>query len=97
MSIVLPYSCLNAVAKIERFTHPVAFLPRPSTLDRDVIFVPYRFASDDGYCAVDLTIAADDHITGDVRNGLAVGRGADQLWKRCVAFGRGGYTRGFSK
>ena len=58
--------------------------------------MPFRFVSDDGHCAVDITIA-DVYEGGDVSNGLGIARSAQRLIQQCVADGRGGYTRGFSK
>ena len=63
-------------------------------MDRDAIFCPYRVVSDDGYCAVDVTVADGE---GDVSNGLAIARSAEQLMQQCVASGRDGFMRGFSK
>lgn len=63
-------------------------------MERDTVFVPYRFISDDGYCAIDVTLADN---AGDVSNGLAIARSAEQLIRYCAAFGHDGYTRGFSK
>ena len=62
----------------------------------DAVFVPYRFMSDNGRCAIDVTIA-DFREGGDVSNGLAIARSAERIMQKCVAAGREGYTKGFSK
>ena len=86
---------MNAAAKIQPWTRPVTFFPRPQSHSIDAVFLPLRFLSDDGYCAIDVYLK--NGYNGDVSNGLGISRAAARVMDKCLVTLRGGSATGFSR
>lgn len=87
-------SCVSALSQIHPFTHPFIFRPRPPTTS-NAIFLPLRYLSYDGRCAIDLSLK--DGSIGDVGNGVGIYRAARSVIQQCVTTHRAGFATGFSK
>ena len=67
-------------------------MPQARILINDAVALPIRFLSDDGRCAIDVSLS---HDFGDVSNGLAFLNAARRILQHCISNQRGGYTSGF--
>ena len=87
-------NCLSALSTINKFTAPVIFRPRPPTANSG-IYLPVRYLSDDGRCAIDVSLK--DGFRGDVGNGVGMYRAAWRVIQQCVRTRRAGSATDFSK
>ena len=88
------HSCVNAMGKISPWNKPVIFGSR-SVEVKDVI-VPLRYLSDDGLCAIDVTLVRG--TSGDVANGIGLLHAARTVWDKCaIGSASGGVINGFCR
>ena len=86
--------CTSALSQIHRFTDPVIYRPRPPT-GSNAVFLPERYLSRDGHCAIDLFLERGSR--GDVGNGVGIYRAARSVIQQCVTTQKAGTATGFSK
>ncbi|KAL8852668.1 MAG: hypothetical protein Q9221_002428 [Calogaya cf. arnoldii] len=96
-----PVSCRNAWDKIERSSVRKRYGAR-SILERDSFdyLVPERYLSDDGLCAIDVSIPQNMIAQGrrwDVATGLQISDTARKILEQCVRYHEGGTVNRFSK
>ncbi|KAL8646209.1 MAG: hypothetical protein Q9226_006962 [Calogaya cf. arnoldii] len=97
-----PASCQNAWEKIERSTVRKRYWARRGTERESVDYlVPQRYLSDDGLCAIDLSIPQNMIALGrkwDVATGLQISDKAQTILEQCVRHHHwGGTVNHFSK
>ena len=92
------HSCRNAWTKIPRTTDRIAYGARNYRGFKDFT-APIRYLSDDGLCAIDITLSVKrDHtsLAWDVTTGLDLSERGDDLLDQCVKFrGEGGAVRDY--
>ncbi|KAL8753007.1 MAG: hypothetical protein Q9199_005355, partial [Rusavskia elegans] len=95
-----PASCKNAWDKIERSPvrkrYGVRKTPAKESFD---YLLPERYLSDDGLCAIDISIPQAQIAAGrkwDVTTGLQMSDSASAILEQCVVYGEGGVVGRFS-
>ena len=96
-----PASCRNAWDKIERSSVPKRSAVR-SAPDRESFdyLLPKRYLSDDGLCAIDVSIPQSQIAAGrrwDLATGLQLSNSAWEVLEYCVTYGQGGVVGSFCK
>ena len=87
-------NCVNALSQIHPFTNPLIFRNRPPN-HSNAVFLPIRYLSDDGRCAIDLFLR--DGSSGDVGNGVGIYHAARTVIQQCVTTQKAGFATDFSK
>ncbi|KAG6991082.1 hypothetical protein G7Y79_00057g090640 [Physcia stellaris] len=72
--------CDNAWEKIEQSIQPQLFAQRDT--EEDIFSLPFRYLSDDGSCAIDLSLIDKEGV--DVCNGLGIAHAARRLIDECI-------------
>ncbi|KAL8820068.1 MAG: hypothetical protein Q9191_007594 [Dirinaria sp. TL-2023a] len=94
------HSCRNAWTKIPRTTDRIKYGAHNYRGPKDFI-APIRYLSDDGFCAIDITLSMKRDRTSlgwDVTTGLGLSERADELIDDCVKFlGQGGAMKDYSQ
>lgn len=92
-------SCLTAWAKIPRTAKRTTYGAHIYRGLKDVT-APYRYLSDDGLCAIDITLSIQTDLGSlgwDVTTGLGLSERAEALLRQCVVVGLGGAIRDFCR
>ncbi|KAI4266618.1 MAG: hypothetical protein L6R38_008646 [Xanthoria sp. 2 TBL-2021] len=96
-----PASCKNAWDKIERSSlrklYGLRKAPDKASFD---YLLPERYLSDDGLCAIDISIPQAQIAAGrkwDVTTGLQISNSASAILQQCVVNGEGGTVGRFCK
>ena len=87
-------NCVTALSKINLFAEPVIFRLRPPGRF-NAIFLPLRYLSDDGHCAIDVSLK-DGHYS-DVGNGIGIYHAAQRVIQQCLKTRTAGFAADFSK